>query len=98
MTDSLPAAPPLRPVPDMPLTANGARLRDAAMQIESLFLAEMLKSAGAGAAPGAFGGGIGEEQFSSFLIEAQAREMARAGGIGLAETLYRSLAGRADGR
>ena len=41
---------------------------------------------------GAFSGGIGEEQFASFLREGQAAAMVRAGGIGLAERLIRSWA------
>lgn len=94
MADSiLPAA--LRPQPPAPPPAD-AGLRDAALRLESLFLAEMLKSAGLGAPPGPFGGGTGEAQFASFLVDAQAREIVRAGGIGLAETLFRTLSGQAD--
>ncbi len=63
----------------------------AAQKLEAAFLSEMLKSAGLGAARETFGGGAGEEQFSSFLRQAQADEMARAGGIGLAESIYRSM-------
>ena len=81
---------------DASTTETVARLRDAAMQLETLFLAEMLKSAGLGAQPTTFGGGAGEEQFTSFLIDAQAREMAAAGGIGLAETLFRALFEKSD--
>lgn len=66
-------------------------LREAAVELEATFLAEMLKSAGFGETPDAFGGGNGEDQFSSFLVQAQAREMARSGGIGLAESLYNAL-------
>ena len=47
--------------------------------------------------PGALGGGEGEEQFGSFLVREQARAMARAGGIGLAETIYQAMRKRADG-
>lgn len=71
-------------------------LRDAAVELEATFLAEMLKSAGFGETPDAFGGGDGEDQFSSFLVQAQAREMARSGGIGLAESLYHALKDTSD--
>ena len=57
----------------------------------------MLKSAGLNSTQSAFGGGIGEEQFASFLTEAQAQELARAGGIGLAETIFDALKGRLNG-
>ena len=56
----------------------------------------MLKSAGMGAPRDAFGGGEGEEQFSSFLREAQAEQMVRAGGIGLAEALFEAMKVRVD--
>jgi hypothetical protein len=58
----------------------------------------MLGHAGVGESTGAFGGGAGETQFASFLVEAQARAMVRAGGIGLTQTLIAALAERADVR
>ena len=60
------------------------RLRKAAQDMEASFLREMLKSAGLNATQSGFGGGIGEDQFASFLTEAQAQEIARAGGIAIA--------------
>ena len=72
------------------------RLREAAQELEVTFLAEMLKSAGLGTPREAFGGGIGEDQFGSFLREAQAREIVKAGGIGLAERLFEALKERSD--
>lgn len=66
-------------------------LRQAARELEASFLAEMLKSAGVGETKGAFTGGEGESQFASFLRDEQAREMARNGGIGLAEALFENL-------
>ena len=72
-------------------------LRDAAQKLEATFLAEMLKSAGLGASREAFGGGVGEDQFSSFLREAQANEIAKAGGIGLAEALFEAMKVRMNG-
>lgn len=72
---------------------NGAPdpLRQAAEQLEASFVAEMLKSAGLGKTPASFGGGLGEDQFASFLRQEQAVEMVRAGGIGLAESIYEAL-------
>ncbi|PJE37308.1 flagellar biosynthesis protein FlgJ [Pseudooceanicola lipolyticus] len=72
-------------------------LQQAAQQLEATFLAEMLESAGLGPARGGFGGGAGEAQFASFLVQAQAEAMAEAGGIGLAETLFNALAERDRG-
>ncbi len=66
-------------------------MRQAAMDLESAFLSEMLKAAGLGKTSESFGGGAGEDQFSSFLVEAQAKQMTKAGGSGLAESLYNAL-------
>jgi len=85
MVTGLPPAPP-----------RETALRAAAEKLEAAFLAEMLKSAGLGKTPEGFGGGAGEDQFASFLRQAQAEEIARAGGIGLAEALFRSMQERED--
>ncbi|WP_299140013.1 rod-binding protein [uncultured Tateyamaria sp.] len=70
---------------------RNADLFGAAQKLEATFLAEMLKSAGLGQSRDSMGGGAGEDQFSSFLVQAQAEELVKAGGIGLAEALYESL-------
>ena len=64
---------------------------EAAVKLEGAFLSEMLKSAGFGKARDSFGGGAGEEQFASFMRDIHAQEMAGAGGIGLAEAIYRAM-------
>ncbi|ETA52587.1 rod-binding protein [Rhodobacteraceae bacterium PD-2] len=74
-----------------PATDTERALREAAMELETNFLAEMLKSAGVGETPETFGGGAGEDQFASFLRTEQARQMSRQGGIGLAEAIFQSL-------
>lgn len=74
-----------------PQAPGTAALRKAAVGLETVFLAEMLKSAGLGQNRASLGGGPGEEQFQSFLVRAQAEQIARSGGIGLAETLFQSL-------
>ncbi len=73
-----------------------ARLMQAARELEASFLSEMLKHAGLGKTSSTFGGGVGEEQFSSLLRDAQAREMATSGGIGLAENLFHALKEKID--
>lgn len=77
-------------------TGNDRALRDAAQKLEATFLAEMLKAAGFGKAREAFGGGAGEDQFSSLLLDEQAMAMVRAGGIGLSESIYEALKETAD--
>lgn len=87
------AALPRQPGPG----PQDTRIWDAAKDLEATFLAEMLKSAGFGAARDAFGGGAGEEHFTSFLVAEQARAMVDAGGIGLAESLFAALKEKTDG-
>ncbi|MDK3071613.1 rod-binding protein [Sedimentitalea sp. JM2-8] len=71
--------------------ASHAPLRKAAIELESAFLAEMLKSAGLGKSRESMGGGAGEDQFGSLLVRAQADQIAQGGGIGLAETIFKAL-------
>ncbi len=87
-----------------PLAAPGAgnsalpqKLKAASVELEAAFLAEMLKSAGLGEARRSFGGGAGEDQFASFLVQQQAQQMARAGGIGLSEILFNAMREKSDG-
>ncbi len=77
--------PVTAPMPSIP---EDNALRQAAMQLEAGFLAEMLKSAGLGTTPEGFGGGAGEDQCASFLVAEQAMAMVQAGGIGLSESIY----------
>ena len=80
---------------DRPAAAREAE-RDAALRraltaFEAVFLAEMLKYAGAGRSTPGFDGGAGEAAFAQELVRAQATELAEQGGIGLAERLFDSL-------
>ena len=63
------------------------RLPGAGDQLETAFLAEMLKIAMPDAGVGAFGGGTGESQFSSFLTEQHAAALASRLDLGLAGRL-----------
>ncbi len=78
--------------PQQPAKQEREALHMALTELESMFLSEMLESAGLGQTSESFGGGVGEEQFASFLRQEQAGQMARAGGIGLAEAMFASLA------
>ena len=72
-------------------------LMQAARELEASFLAEMLKSAGLGKTRGSFGGGAGEDQFTSLLVREQAHAMVASGGIGLAQSLFEALKARDNG-
>lgn len=73
------------------VSKKNADLLDVAQKLEASFLAEMLTAAGLGQSPQEFGGGAGEDQFSSFLVQEQATAMVKAGGIGLSEMIFQTL-------
>lgn len=79
-----------------PAAPKDKALMDAAQKLEATFLAEMLKSAGLGQSSESFGGGAGEDQFASFLVQEQAMQMVKSGGIGLSESIYETLKERQD--
>lgn len=72
-------------------TPQDRQLWARSQELEAAFLAQMLKDTGLGGAAGDFSGGMGEEQFGSFLRDEQAKLLVRRGGIGLAEQIFRSL-------
>lgn len=91
------------PKPERPALREAAgeladtKIMRAAQQLEATFLAEMLKHSGVGKSRDAMGGGVGEDQFGSFLRQAQAEEIAKSGGIGLAEHLFEALKEKSNG-
>lgn len=74
-----------------PITPQAKALWAKAQELEATFLAQMLKDTGLGTAEGSFAGGIGEEQFGSFLRDEQAKLIVGRGGVGLAEQIFHSL-------
>lgn len=75
-------------------TADLARTRakDAAQKFEAQVLSVMLQQMFAGlSTDGPFGGGEGEEMFRSVLTEAMGKEMAKTGGIGIADSVQREI-------
>jgi Rod binding domain-containing protein len=91
------SAVPSSSLPTLAQMSQDEKLHNVSQQLEATFLAEMLKSAGFGKTPDAFGGGSGEDQFSSFLVQAQAEKLVEAGGIGLAEQIFNALKDKSDG-
>lgn len=66
-------------------------LMQKAKELETAFLTEMMSYIGAETQSGPFSGGIGEQQFASFLRQSQAAALTEKGGVGLAELIFRSL-------
>lgn len=81
------------PSPAAPRASMSAeQLRDAARDFEAFFLARALEPMFAGiGAEAPFGGGMAEELWRSLLVDEYGKAMAKAGGIGLADTLLRGL-------
>ena len=72
------------------------KLRTLSIDLETTFLTEMLKHSGLGKGQDAFGGGIGEEQFTSMRLHEIAKQITQSGGIGIAENIFQSLIARAE--
>jgi peptidoglycan hydrolase FlgJ len=84
-------SPDMQIIPPTSVSSREVQLRTKAQELETTFLSEMLSHAGMGKAQGSFGGGIGEDQFASFLRNAQATAMVDRGGLGLAEHFFQAL-------
>ncbi len=67
---------------------SDAEIRAVAESFEASFLSEMLQYTGLNTMPAGFGGGAGEEAFSSLLTEQYARLLSERGGVGLAERIF----------
>ncbi len=92
MTEALAALP--APIPPAPAPHGQPRsAREAARAFEAVFLQEMLKPmfAGIGQDP-LFGGGGEAEMYRDFLVDALARALAEAGGIGVAKAVEGEIA------
>jgi peptidoglycan hydrolase FlgJ len=72
--------------------AKRAKIQETAEKFEAQFLSVMLQQMFEGiSTDGPFGGGQGEALFRSVMTEAMGREMAKAGGIGVADTVQREM-------
>lgn len=90
MADTVSIAAPGSPPPAE--ASQRAKIRQAAEQFEAQFLSIMLQPMFEGTnAEAPFGGGFGEEMFRSVLTEAMGKQMAKRGGIGLADTVQREM-------
>jgi flagellar protein FlgJ len=74
----------LRPAPS--LSTNPGRMRETAEAFEASFIAQMLRPMFQGLSTEApFGGGEAEATWRGFLIDEMGKQVARAGGVGLAD-------------
>jgi Rod binding domain-containing protein len=70
-----------------------AKLRQAAEDFTAVALNELLKPMfeTTDSADGPFGGGDGERAFRPMLVSEAAKQIARSGGLGLAEPVYQQM-------
>lgn len=69
-----------------------SKAKDVAQKFEAQFLSSMFQSMFAGLkSDGPFGGGEGEEMFRSLQTEAMAKQVAKRGGIGVADVVQREI-------
>jgi peptidoglycan hydrolase FlgJ len=64
---------------------------EAARAFEAAILSTLMQSMFNGVSAGAFGGGEGEAQFKSLMIDAYAQQTAKAGGIGISDQVGREM-------
>lgn len=80
--------------PQVPPARQGAeaRARETAQQFETMFITQMLEqmSTGLKADPN-FGGGAAEGIHRSMLNEEYAKQIAKRGGIGVSDAIYREM-------
>lgn len=81
-----------------PASVRQQQLMKKAEELEATFLSEMLAHSGLSEMQGAFGGGQGEAQFTSFLRQEQARLIVKSGGLGLAEIIFKSMSEAENGK
>ena len=84
----------LSPAPPagVPAPTPTARMRETAQAFEASFLSQMLKPMFEGLdTEGTFGGGEAEATWRSFLVDAMAKQTAKAGGIGLADDVMAEM-------
>ena len=68
------------------------KIKETSQKFEASFLSVMMQSMFDGVkTPEPFGGGQAEGMFKSLLTEAMAKEVTKAGGVGLADTVQREM-------
>lgn len=92
------ATPPvdlIRPVAASPLSGAAGKtpeqIKGTARDFEASFLSIMVGQMFDGVGDGPFSGGEGEQMFKSFMMDAMAKQMAKAGGIGLSGPIQKEM-------
>ncbi|WNJ99087.1 rod-binding protein [Thalassospiraceae bacterium LMO-JJ14] len=85
--------------PASPNAHNMQRMRETAEDFESVFLAEMLRPMFSNIeAASPFGGGAGEKIYRDMQVDEYGKALAKAGGIGLADSIMREMIKMQEGK
>ncbi len=77
---------------DLTEFGNSSEIEKTAEDFEAVFLTQMIKTMFDGVETDeVFGGGHGEDVFKTFLFDEYGKVLSKAGGIGIAEDIQRSL-------
>ena len=72
--------------------AKRADIQRTSKEFEATFLSSMMQNMFSGLTTSApFGGGPGEDMWKSFMSDAMAKQMSKAGGVGLASSVAREM-------
>jgi len=75
-----------------------AKARANAQDFESMFLNSMLSQMDTGVGDGPFSGGKAAQTWRSFLTDEYAKNFSKAGGIGIADSVYKELIAQQEAR
>ncbi len=92
MSEVVPSPSLMVPGVGRPEGKTREQIAKAAKEFEAAFISQMLAPMFEGLdAEAPFGGGSGEAAFKSFLMDAVGKQMAGAGGLGLADDIQREM-------
>jgi len=79
--------------------ASERKLREAAQRFEGMAIGALLQPMFETLKTnGTFGGGAGEDQWKPMMVDEIAKSIAKAGGLGLAEPVYRAMLQAQEGK
>jgi Rod binding domain-containing protein len=78
--------------------AVAAKARATAQDFEAVFLTSMMGQMFSGVNEGAFSGGQAAQTWKGFLTDEYAKTFAKAGGVGIADAVYKELIAQQEAR
>ena len=74
------------------------KVKDTAKDFEAMFLHSMFQQMFANVGQGPFSGGSGAKVWQSFLTDEYAKNVAKSGGVGLADSVFKELIAQQEAR